>query len=198
MKIVKIELSKLKPLEKNVRSHSDIQVKEFVRALKQFGQTRPFVLDEEYNILVGNGMYQAMVAAGFKEGDCFIKTGLSELEKKKLIISDNKLFELGQTDYIVTDEFLKELVQAGDNDVPGFAPDVLASIVSATEQATKVNADYGNVVSTDFQAVEIPPCIPDDEVPVSSLPPTMSAPVVDHAEIRRTIVCPHCGEEFEI
>ena len=46
MKIVKIELSKLKPLEKNVRNHSDIQVKEFVRALKQFGQTRPFVLDE--------------------------------------------------------------------------------------------------------------------------------------------------------
>ena len=169
-----------------------------MRALKQFGQTRPFVLDEEYNILVGNGMYQAMVAAGFKEGDCFVKTGLSELEKKKLIISDNKLFELGQTDYIVTDEFLKELVQAGDNDVPGFEPDVLASIVSATEQATKVNADYGNVVSTDFQAVEIPPCIPDDEFPVSSLPPTMSAPVVDHAEIRRTIVCPHCGEQFEI
>ena len=166
--------------------------------MKQFGQTRPFVLDEEYNILVGNGMYQAMVAAGFKEGDCFIKTGLSELEKKKLIISDNKLFELGQTDYVVTDEFLKELVQAGDNDVPGFEPDVLASIVSATEQATKINAGYGNVVSTDFQTVEIPPCIPDDEVPVSSLPPTMSAPVVDNAEIRRTIVCPHCGEEFEI
>ena len=89
-------------------------------------------------------------------------------------------------------------MQAGDNDVPGFEPDVLASIVSATEQATKVNADYGNVVSTDFQAVEIPPCIPDDEVPVSSLPPTMSDPVVDHAEIRRTVVCPHCGEEFEI
>jgi hypothetical protein len=198
MKIVKIELSKLKPLEKNVRNHSDIQVKEFVRALKQFGQTRPFVLDEEYNILVGNGMYQAMIAAGFKDGDCYIKAGLSELEKKKLIISDNKLFELGQTDYIVTDEFLKELVQAGDSDVPGFEPDVLMSIVSATEQATKVNADYGNVVSTDFQPVEIPPCIPDEEIPAESVPAAMSAPIADHAEIKRTVVCPHCGEQFEI
>lgn len=196
MKIESIALAKLKPLEKNVRNHSDVQVREFVRALRQFGQTRPFVLDEDYNILVGNGMYQAMCEAGFEEGDCFIKKGLSENEKKKLVISDNKLFELGQTDYIVTDEFLRELVQAGDSDVPGFEQDVLMSIVQATEQAAKTNASYGSVTESDFKVVDIPPCIPDEEYEEEGSP--MIQRSAEPGEVRRTMKCPHCGGEIEL
>ena len=195
MKIESIALAKLKPLEKNVRNHSDVQVREFVRALRQFGQTRPFVLDEDYNILVGNGMYQAMCEAGFEKGDCFIKRGLSENEKKKLVISDNKLFELGQTDYIVTDEFLRELVQAGDSDVPGFEQDVLMSIVQATEQAAKTNASYGSVTESDFKVVDIPPCIPDEEYEEEGSP-IIQRPA-ESGEVRRTMKCPHCGGEIE-
>lgn len=196
MKIESIALAKLKPLEKNVRNHSDVQVREFVRALRQFGQTRPFVLDEDYNILVGNGMYQAMCEAGFEKGDCFIKKGLSENEKKKLVISDNKLFELGQTDYIVTDEFLRELVQAGDSDVPGFEQDVLMSIVQATEQAAKTNASYGSVTESDFKVVDIPPCIPDEEYEEEGSP--MIQRSAEPGEVRRTMKCPHCGGEIEL
>ena len=36
------------------------QIKEMIRSLNQFGQTRPMVVDEQGNILVGNGLYMAL------------------------------------------------------------------------------------------------------------------------------------------
>ena len=62
MKVTKMKLSSLKLPEKNVRIHSEKQTKEFVRILEAFGQIRPIVVDEEYTILAGNGLYAALTA----------------------------------------------------------------------------------------------------------------------------------------
>ena len=64
MKIQKVKLHDLKPLEKNVRKHTDTQINELMRSVKQFGQTRAIVLDENNNILIGNGLYEALKRAG--------------------------------------------------------------------------------------------------------------------------------------
>ena len=67
MKLQKKKLSTLKPLEVNVRKHSDKQIKELIRSVNQFGQTRAIVIDEENNILIGNGLHAAMLEAGLEE-----------------------------------------------------------------------------------------------------------------------------------
>ena len=85
MKIERIKLSELSPLAKNVRKHGETQIKEFVRSLNQFGQTRAIVIDEDNNILIGNGLYIAMNKRGDIEADCTRVLGLSEKEKKKLV-----------------------------------------------------------------------------------------------------------------
>ena len=61
MKLEVVKLSDLKPLEKNVRKHNDKQIDELVKSVEQFGQTRAMVIDEDNNILIGNGLYFALV-----------------------------------------------------------------------------------------------------------------------------------------
>lgn len=55
MKVIKKRLDDLKHPEKNVRIHSEQQIRELKRSLEKFGQTRALVVDENNVILIGNG-----------------------------------------------------------------------------------------------------------------------------------------------
>lgn len=61
MKVIKMALSQIKRPERNIRIHSDKQLKEFERSIKQFGQIRPIVVDENNVILAGNGLYETLL-----------------------------------------------------------------------------------------------------------------------------------------
>ena len=89
MKVTIKKLSVLKHPEKNVRIHSEQQIRELKRSLEKFGQTRALVIDENNIILIGNGLYEAMVSLGYQEATVYVKAGLSENDKKKLMIADN-------------------------------------------------------------------------------------------------------------
>lgn len=67
MKVTIKKLSVLKHPEKNVRIHSEQQIRELKRSLEKFGQTRALVIDENNIILIGNGLYEAMVSLGYQE-----------------------------------------------------------------------------------------------------------------------------------
>ena len=56
MKVTIKKLSVLKHPEKNVRIHSEQQIRELKRSLEKFGQTRALVIDENNIILIGNGL----------------------------------------------------------------------------------------------------------------------------------------------
>ena len=73
MDIQKIKLSDMKPLQENIRVHGENQIKHYIRSIKQFGQTKPIILDENYNILVGNGLYKAMTEMGFEYAEGYFK-----------------------------------------------------------------------------------------------------------------------------
>ncbi len=61
MKVVKKPLSELHSPERNVRLHTDKQLKEFRRSVEMFGQIRPIVVDEGGMILAGNGLFEAIM-----------------------------------------------------------------------------------------------------------------------------------------
>lgn len=76
MKVTIKKLSVLKHPEKNVRIHSEQQIRELKRSLEKFGQTRALVIDENNIILIGNGLYEAMVSLGYQEATVYVKAGL--------------------------------------------------------------------------------------------------------------------------
>lgn len=86
MNVTTKRLDALKHPKKNVRIHSEQQIRELKRSLEKFGQTRAIVVDEDDTILIGNGLYEAMVSLGYQEATVYVKTGLSENDKKKLMI----------------------------------------------------------------------------------------------------------------
>lgn len=143
MKITKMKVAELKPLEKNVRRHSETQIKELIRSLTQFGQTRAIVIDEENNILIGNGLHAAMVKSGI--ADCFVfrKNGLSENEKKKLILADNKTFSLGVDDYANIEAYLSDITATGDFDIAGFDEESLRGLMRDAEEVLADATQYG-------------------------------------------------------
>ena len=213
MKVTVKKLSELKPLEKNVRRHNEKQITEYMRSLDKFLQIRPMVVDEAGVILVGNGMYEAMRRLGWETADCYVVTGLTEAEKMKLMLSDNRVYELGMTDMDAFEAIIADL--NGDFDIPGWEDDLLETLSASMADATEMVQGYGvfdpkeieNMRDKERDAVEIhaapperPPTTPAAPVPDVAAsadrtewePPT--APV--RTDVARTVVCPHCGQSF--
>ena len=86
--------------------HTDKQLKEFRRSVEMFGQIRPIVVDEDGVILAGNGLYETLLSLGRTEADCYVVSGLTEAEKKKLMLADNRVFDLGVDDLAALDAFI--------------------------------------------------------------------------------------------
>lgn len=195
MDIQKINLYDLKPLEVNVRKHGENQLKELMRSVQQFGQTRAIVVDEDNNILIGNGLHAAMVKAGLT--DCFIyrKTGLSETEKKKLILADNKTYSLGTDDYENIEAYLADITASGDFDVAGFDEEVLRNLMRDADEVLADVQNYGvltaEVVEKKQGAAERveTPAAPQNAP--ESHPERIPAPEPEQVP---TVMCPNCGE----
>jgi len=146
MTVTRLPLSVLKKHERNVRLHSEKQIEEFKRSIEMFGQIRPIVADEQYTILAGNGLYEALLALGRTEADCYIVSGLSDTEKKKLMLADNRIFSLGMDDMDAFDQIVAEL--DNDFDIPGYDPDLLKTLAIDLSGADDIMSGYGIISDT--------------------------------------------------
>lgn len=151
MVIKKIKITDLHKPEQNVRIHTEKQIREFVRSVKMFGQIRPIVIDEDNMILCGNGLYDAMTEAGMEEADCYCYSGLTENQKKKLMIADNKIFSLGIEDINTLNSFISDL--SDDLDIPGYNEDILAQMVADADEITARLTEYGTLSPEEIENI---------------------------------------------
>lgn len=130
MKITKVKIDTLKSPEKNVRKHNEKQIKELARSIEKFGQIRPVVIDEDNVVYCGNGLVEAAKFAGWTHVEALKKTGMSEADKKKLMIADNRIYTLGFDDFENINSILEEI---GDFDIPGFDTETLEAMFGDVE-----------------------------------------------------------------
>ena len=215
MKVIKKRLDDLKHPEKNVRIHSEQQIRELKRSLEKFGQTRALVVDENNVILIGNGLYEAMVSLGYQEASVYVKTELSENDKKKLMIADNKSYALGIDNLDTLNEFLEEL--QGDLDIPGYDEEILQQMVADADEVTEKISEYGTLDESEIQKIKeanekreqkaAAAEISDNNSENSSENPntsdnqsserqntTETEPEI--TETRKFVICPNCGEKI--
>ena len=143
MEVITMKLADLIKPEKNVRIHTEQQLKEFRRSVEMFGQIRPIVVDEKNVILAGNGLYDTLVSMGKDTAEVYRYDNLTENQKKKLMIADNKIFSLGIENLDTLNCFLEDL--QGDLDIPGFDEDILRQMVSDAEEVTEKICEYGTL-----------------------------------------------------
>lgn len=141
MNIVTKALSELKHPAKNVRRHTEKQLKEYVRSLDMFGQIKPIIIDENGEIIVGNGLYDALLKMGKDHCECRIIPGLSNAQKKKLMLADNRVYELGITDMDIFEQIIREL--DGDIDIPGWETDLLEMMNASVAEVDDMVGSYG-------------------------------------------------------
>jgi hypothetical protein len=145
MKIITIPITQLKLATTNVRIHTDEQIAELKRSLQMFGQYRPAIIDEEQTVIVGNGMVVAMQQLGMQQADVLVMEGLSPNQKHKLMLADNRLYDLGLDDSSVIADFIKTIGQ-DEEGIPGFSADMVRMFTSTAKELTdEVINNYGKV-----------------------------------------------------
>lgn len=209
MEVITMKLADLVKPEKNVRIHTKQQLKEFQRSVTMFGQIRPIVIDENNVILAGNGLYDTLVAMGRDTADVYRYDNLTENQKKKLMIADNKIFSLGIENLETLNSFLEDL--QGDLDIPGFDEEILKQMVSEAEDITDKLSEYGTLDEEEIRSIkengekkeqqiqrmdseqgegqtEQAPAVPIQQEPAGD--------DGDTAEIKKFVICPSCGEKI--
>lgn len=225
MKLTTLKIAELHEAKRNVRIHSQKQIEEMMKSLNSFQQFRAIVCDENHEILVGNGLYLAMLQAGYEEADCYVIEGLSENEKKKLMLADNKIYSLGVDDLEAFEDIVKEL--DGDFDIPGYDNSLLETLTFDFSDADEFMSDYGTIdidtrasmeraadryteEENEFakNSVEIHPVSPNSQLQRSPSADNTAGNIGAGNEMRsdeeepkillerRFLVCPKCGEKI--
>lgn len=132
MQTEKISIELLVENPNNTRIHTEKQIKEFARSIEMFGVVRPIVVDENNMILVGHGLKLALEYLGRKEVDILRVIGLSEKDKKKLLLSDNKIYDLGVNDFDMIDQLIRDMQ---DFEIPEYDSKNLEMLYGASSLA---------------------------------------------------------------
>ena len=66
MRIKKIKISELKLDERNARKHDERNIQAILDSLKEFGQQKPIVIDENNSVIAGNGTVIASKQLGWR------------------------------------------------------------------------------------------------------------------------------------
>lgn len=112
----------LQPYEKNARTHSTAQVEQLCRAIKEYGFTSPLLIDDQSRIIAGHGRLQAALALRMTEVPCVTLTGLSDAQRRALILADNKIALNSGWDVKLLSEELADLKTEGyDLTLTGFS-----------------------------------------------------------------------------
>jgi ParB/RepB/Spo0J family partition protein len=90
-RVVTLPIGKLRPNQRNARTHSNKQIRQIAKSIRRFGWTYPILIGEDHEIIAGFGRWKAAEHLNLKEVPVIIMTGLSDVEKRALALADNKI-----------------------------------------------------------------------------------------------------------
>jgi len=149
--MTKAKLSDLKQDRNNARKHNPRNIGMVANAIREVGVARSGVIDEDGNILAGNGTFEALAEAGIENikivkanGNEWVvvqREGLSDEQKVKLALYDNRSAELADWDVDV----LKEI-----------GPLILESVFTTDELADLLDDTAGGELEGEDSVPEPP------------------------------------------
>lgn len=138
MKLQTLKIKDIHPYERNARKN-DQAVDAVAKSIEQCSYVAPIVVDENHVILAGHTRWKALKKLGRTECECIVKDGLTEEQKKKYRLLDNKTNELADWDFgLLADEL--DGLDFGDLDLDwGLQEDETEEIVE--DEAPEVNEE---------------------------------------------------------
>ena len=97
MELITAKLRDIHPYERNPRNN-DAAVDAVAESIEQCSYIAPIIVDEDGVILAGHTRYKALKKLGYTECEIIVKGGLTDDQKRKYRILDNKTNELAEWD----------------------------------------------------------------------------------------------------
>lgn len=108
MELVMRKLTEIFPYPNNPR-RNDNAVEAVAESIRQCGYVAPIIVDENGVILAGHTRYKALQRLGRSEAEVIVKDGLTEAQKRKYRLLDNKTGELATWDLDLLSDELEDL-----------------------------------------------------------------------------------------
>lgn len=93
-----VEVRTVRTYDRNARLHSDAQIAEIANSIRSFGFTNPVLIDDDNQLIAGHGRLAAAQHLGLTEIPAVRISGLSENERRMLVLVDNRLSETSTWD----------------------------------------------------------------------------------------------------
>lgn len=135
-----INISDIRPYQNNARTHSTQQIEQIVKSIKEFGFTNPLLIDDDCNLIAGHGRLEAIQwLNNFDYRDkpitqlpAVIVSDLSEVQRRALVIADNKIALNAGWDLDILKDELESLENDNyDMDLLGFSDSELSEILDS-------------------------------------------------------------------
>lgn len=84
-------LDRLIPYARNARTHSEAQIAEIAGSIRTFGFANPILVGEDGDIVAGHGRLAAARLLRFAEVPVIALLGLSEMERRQLVLADSRI-----------------------------------------------------------------------------------------------------------
>ena len=107
-KLSTMRMEDIRPYPNNPRKN-DGAVDAVAESIRQCGYVAPIIVDEDGVILAGHTRYKALQKLGCETADVLIKSGMTEEQKKKYRLLDNKTAELASWDFDLLETELEGL-----------------------------------------------------------------------------------------
>lgn len=197
-KIVKI--SELKDNPDNPNTHPEEQIKGLAKSMDRYGQYYPIIVDENMVILCGHGKKAALLLNKETEAKVVVMHGLSDKQKKKLLLEDNKIQTLSFVNYDKVESIIKSI---GEGDIIGFNDDFVNTIINGNANATVDNfgVDYSKPIEQPTAGAQGGAAETAQEQVPEEKAEQQEATIAEFDQgttIARTIICPHCGKEITL
>jgi len=179
-----LNLSELKEHPSNPNTHTHAQIDALVQSMDRYGQYYRIICDENYQIICGHGKKMALEQMGDKEAKVTIIKGLTEKQKLKLLLEDNKIQSMSYVNFTQVEALIKDI---GEMDIIGFSTEYLDTIL--------------NEVSLDNMGVDFTkPAVRNDNfsAEVQAEQSAQFDDIDSGMQLARTMKCPHCGGEITI
>src|SRR5438477_9836783 len=124
-------VERLLPSPRNARTHSDAQIAEIAGSIRAFGFTNPILAGDDGDVIAGHGRLAAARLLGLAEVPVIPLRGLSDLQRRQLMLADNRIALNAGWDAEMLNLELQELsVMGADLAALGFTAHELAAALN--------------------------------------------------------------------
>ncbi|QFQ88666.1 DNA methylase [Paracoccus kondratievae] len=127
-------LDRLVPYARNARTHSEAQLAEIAGSIREFGFVNPVLIAEDGTIIAGHGRVLAARLLGMDAVPSIRLTGLTESQRRALVLADNRIALNAGWDEALLALELSDLKEAGfDLGIMGFEDGELDRLLAGAE-----------------------------------------------------------------